>query len=55
MLARASVRQNEMALRLAIGASRRRLIRQLMVESLVLAVGGTILGAWGVKRRDISR
>jgi predicted permease len=45
MLARASVRQNEMALRLAIGASRRRLIRQLMVESLVLAVGGAIAGS----------
>jgi predicted permease len=44
MLARATVRQNEMAVRLAIGASRRRLIRQLMVESLVLAAGGALAG-----------
>jgi predicted permease len=34
-----------MALRLAIGASRRRLIRQLMVESLILAAGGALAGA----------
>jgi putative ABC transport system permease protein len=46
MLARASVRQSEMALRLAIGASRRRLIRQLMVESIVLAAGGAIGGSF---------
>jgi len=46
MLARASVRQTEMALRLAIGASRRRLIRQLMVESLLIAAGGAIAGSF---------
>jgi predicted permease len=45
MLARASVRQSEMAVRLAIGASRGRLIRQLMVESLVIATGGAVAGA----------
>lgn len=44
MLARASVRQSEMAVRLAIGASRRRLIRQLMVESLLIAFGGAVAG-----------
>ncbi len=46
MLARASVRQSEMAVRLAIGASRRRLIRQLMVESLLIAAGGAVAGTF---------
>ena len=46
MLARASTRRREMAVRLAIGASRRRLVRQLMAESLLVAVAGALLGAW---------
>lgn len=46
MLARASAREREMAVRLAIGASRRALVRQLMSESLIVAVAGAVLGAW---------
>jgi putative ABC transport system permease protein len=45
MLARASTREREMAIRLAIGADRLRLIRQLLAESLLLAVAGTAMGA----------
>jgi predicted permease len=44
LASRAPVRAREMALRLAIGAGRLRLARQLVVESLLLAVGGSALG-----------
>jgi putative ABC transport system permease protein len=44
MLARAAAREHEIAVRLAIGASRSRLIRQLMAESLLLAGCGAAAG-----------
>src|SRR5258707_2128907 len=44
MLARASARQREFAVRLAIGAGRGRLIRQTLTEALVLVGAGSALG-----------
>src|SRR5262249_20906795 len=44
LIARAFARQKEVALRLAVGASRGRLVRQLLVESLLLSVAGGIAG-----------
>lgn len=46
MLARGTTRQREMSLRLALGASRLRILRQLIVEALVPAVAGGTLGLW---------
>ena len=44
MLARASARQHEVAVRLALGASRATLLRQFFAESALLAASGAVLG-----------
>jgi len=44
LLVRASVRRREMAIRSALGAAPRQLIRQMLIESLVLGAGGAMLG-----------
>ena len=57
MLGEASSRERELAARIAIGAGRTRIIRQLLVESMTLAAAGAVIGAllaWSLTRTLVS-
>ena len=58
LLARASGRRREMALRIAMGARRSQLVRQLLAESAVIALAGAaagiLLAAWGVRAVSVA-
>jgi predicted permease len=52
-LMQGAARQRELAIRMAVGSSRRRIMRQLLIESLLLAtlggIGGLLLAFWGMR------
>ena len=50
MLARGSARRKEIAIRLALGGSRRTIVRQLFTESFILALAGGAAGCSGTQR-----